>query len=80
MRRRLRLNPSLRDAGFDLGIFLLAQGEIDRADGAFRDAVRRYGRDAKTTQRLHGFIRENVRVQEARQILEAYFVDAGDEK
>ncbi len=73
LREALRLNPALREAYYDLGTFYLAQGDYGRADSAYAEAVRRYGADPQTAERLREMVRKGVGGDEAARILTAYF-------
>ena len=73
IREVLRLNPDLREARYDLGIFYLVQGDVGRADSAYAEAVRLYGPDSRAADLLRQLIRQGVRHEEAARFLVKYF-------
>jgi tetratricopeptide (TPR) repeat protein len=73
VRKAIILNPQLRDAHFDLGIFYLVLGRIPLADQSFAEAVKLFGKDRGAIERIEAMIDQDVKVKESRQILSDHF-------
>ena len=71
--RALGQDRGLRQAHFDLGMFYLAHGDLATADSMYAEAVDRFGPDSTAAQNLQILIRNGIKTDEARTILESRF-------
>jgi hypothetical protein len=69
----LAMNPNHRAASFDLALFYLAQGEMDRAHSVYRAAVGKFGLDEEAVDRLKVFGQQKVRPEGVQAILKQVF-------
>lgn len=71
-RRALDLHD-LEDAHFELGIFMLASGDVGSADSVFAAAVKRFGKSAVARNLLHQLAQNEIAPVAARRAIQTHF-------
>ncbi len=69
----LRLKPDLREAHFELAAAYLGSGNVERADSAYAEAVKRYGADPEAADALRMLGSKGISADAARRMLTVHF-------
>ena len=69
----LVLNPTYREAHFDLGLFYVAAGDLKMATQVYERAIVQYGKDPRAAGLLQQFVQGELAVEGAREMLAVHF-------